>query len=68
MTATNIGARVIQARQRREMTQQDLAVAAGITVTTVSRLETGRNAATLDVIMRLGEALGVDWASLVDGR
>jgi transcriptional regulator with XRE-family HTH domain len=43
MTEPNIlGERVLLSRRRAKLTQQELAVAAGVTATTIARLEQGR--------------------------
>jgi transcriptional regulator with XRE-family HTH domain len=51
---------VREARQRKKMTQDDLAKASGLDQTTISDLETGRNTnPRLDTIRRLAKALGI---------
>lgn len=51
---------VREARQRKRMTQDDLAEASGLDQTTISDLETGRNTnPRLDTIRRLAKALGI---------
>lgn len=56
---------VREARKRKRMTQDDLAKASGLDQTTISDLETGRNAnPRLDTIQRLAEALGIRPAQL----
>lgn len=51
-------------RDRRALTQEELAAAAGVAEATVSRLETGRFAARPKTVKALAEALGVDPAAL----
>lgn len=46
-------------RQRRRMTQLDLADQAGIAVKLLCQIETGRTAGTRDMVVRLAERLGV---------
>lgn len=46
------------------LTQVKLAELAGTTGTTVYRLETGRQNASLGMLKRLGDALGIDPTSL----
>lgn len=49
-----------EARQRRGMTQDDVAEASGLDQTTISDLETGRNTnPRLDTIRRLAKALRI---------
>lgn len=51
---------VREARKRKDMTQDDLAKESGLDQTTISDLETGRNAnPRLDTIRRLAKALGI---------
>ncbi len=47
-------------RLRRLMTQRELALRAGLTVASVSRIETGTTRARISTVWRLAEALNVD--------
>lgn len=47
-------------RLRRLMTQRELAARAGLTVASVSRIETGATRARISTVWRLAEALNVD--------
>lgn len=53
-------------RERRLMTQQELARKAGVTQHTISHLETGRCRPRLATIKKLAIALGVKPATLVE--
>ena len=64
----SIGSRVATTRRAAGMTQQDLAFAAGLSVTTVSKLERGQHEPSVRVLVEIGRALGTDWAWLADGR
>ena len=64
----SIGSRVATTRRAAGMTQQELAVAAGLSVTTVSKLERGQHEPSVRVLVEIGRALGTDWAWLADGR
>jgi transcriptional regulator with XRE-family HTH domain len=46
-------------RQRRGWTQRELAERAGVTQTTIVRLEGGRSEAMISTIRKIAEALGV---------
>jgi transcriptional regulator with XRE-family HTH domain len=60
MDAKQFGARVKELRERAGLNQQGLAERIGMTVRTVSRLETGTQEATWPVVLALAEAFGVD--------
>ncbi len=47
-------------RLRRLITQRELAARAGLTVASVSRIETGTTRARISTVWRLAEALNVD--------
>ena len=51
--------RLRRARERRLLTQADLAARIGGSEATVNRLERGRNPARISTVRRLAEALGV---------
>lgn len=52
-------------RTKREMTQQDLADAIGVTRETLGRQLGGKHKMTLDLLMRISEALDVPVLSLL---
>jgi len=55
-----VGTRVRRARRSRDLTQQQLAAAAGLNVITISRLEKGTaKAVYADTVAALARALGV---------
>lgn len=60
MDAAAIGAKLRDLRTKAGLTQAELAEKAGITVRTVSRLETGSHVATFQVIVLLARSLGTD--------
>lgn len=50
-----------EARQQRNLTQEELAVAAGVEQTTISNIETGKvQSPSWDTVAKLSAALGVD--------
>lgn len=55
-----IGGRIKQARRLRELNQRDLAGRAGISAVAVSNYETGKNAPSSGVLLRIADALRVD--------
>ena len=62
-----LGAKVKFYREKRGWSQEYLAEVAGLHRTYVSGLEHGRRNATLSVLERLGEALDVSVADLLQG-
>ena len=60
-----LGQVIRQLRRTRELTQEELAERAGIHVTFLSRIESGRALPGLDVLERLARALGVTLAEVV---
>lgn len=66
--ATNLrkrfGRRLRTLRRLKDMTQEELAEAAGISVNFVGLIECGKNAPSFDTITRIAEALGVKEAEL----
>jgi transcriptional regulator with XRE-family HTH domain len=59
-----LGKAIRQLREKREITQEGLAEAAGITVRTLSQLETGNSNPTWATVGDIGRALGVSIADL----
>lgn len=56
------------ARTRQDMTLDQLAEAAGVSVATVSRIERGLQQTRIETYQAIGRALGVDWWTLVDNQ
>lgn len=63
---TTVGPRLRALRQERETTLADLAAATGISVSTLSRLESGSRRPTLELLLPLARAHGVTLDQLVD--
>ena len=55
-----------EVRERKFMSQQELADAAGTTKANISRLETGKQKPQMATVRKLAEALGVQPEELVD--
>jgi len=55
-----------EARERALLTQQELAARSGVTVSTISRVESGQQAARISTLRKLAEALGIDAEVLID--
>jgi transcriptional regulator with XRE-family HTH domain len=64
----HIGARLQAAREARGLTQADLGERIGIESVTLSRYETGARGASLTVLARAADELGVTLADLVGDR
>ncbi len=60
-----VGARLRAARRRRETTLADVSAATGISVSTLSRLESGTRRPTLELLLPLAKAYGVTLDELV---
>jgi transcriptional regulator with XRE-family HTH domain len=65
-TLASVGSRLRELRQRREITLADLARTTGISVSTLSRLESGDRRPTLELLLPLARAHGVALDELVD--
>jgi transcriptional regulator with XRE-family HTH domain len=66
-STTLLGARLRAARLHRNLTQQDVAHAAGCSIQTISNLETGIREGRLGTMIALADALGVSIDDLVAG-
>lgn len=53
-------------RMKRNLSQEQLALAAGLTQTGLSKIETGNVSPTIDSIEFIAEALGMDFLDLID--
>jgi transcriptional regulator with XRE-family HTH domain len=61
-----VGPRLRAIRRQRETTLADVAAQTGISVSTLSRLEAGRRRPTLELLLPLAQAYGVQFDELVD--
>lgn len=57
-----------EVRERELLTQEELAQRAGMTQTTISALELGKQEARISTVRRLAAALGVEPKELLDGQ
>ena len=62
----SVGPRLRAVRRRRDVTLAELATATGISVSTLSRLESGRRRPTLELLLPLARAHGIPIDELVD--
>jgi transcriptional regulator with XRE-family HTH domain len=62
-----LGDNLREFRRRAKFTQERLAEKAGISVVFLSLLENGRRTASLDTLLAIARALGVELSSLVQG-
>ena len=60
-----VAARIVQLREERGMTQEQLAAKAGINRVTLARLERAMHQPTLDTLGQLAQALGVGLVKLL---
>src|SRR5579875_4078166 len=65
-TLDSVGERLRSLRTRRELTLAELAAATGISVSTLSRLESGARRPTLELLLPLARVHGVTLDELVD--
>ncbi|HXH78280.1 XRE family transcriptional regulator [Nocardioides sp.] len=65
-TVDAVGPRLKALRQRRDITLSDLSTETGISVSTLSRLETGLRRPTLEQLLPLAQSYGVTLDELVD--
>ncbi len=65
-TLDAVGPRLRRLRQRRDLTLSDLAQETGLSISTLSRLETGLRLPTLEQLLPLARAYGVTLDELVD--
>ena len=65
-TLEAVGPRLRELRRQREVTLNDLAEATGISVSTLSRLESGQRRPTLELLLPLARVHGVSLDELVD--
>lgn len=65
-TLSGVGPRLRELRRRQDTTLTDLSEATGISVSTLSRLESGARRPTLELLLPLAQAYGVTLDDLVD--
>ena len=65
-TLSGVGPRLRELRSRRELTLAELAAETGVSVSTLSRLESGERRPTLELLLPLARAYGVTLDELVD--
>jgi transcriptional regulator with XRE-family HTH domain len=63
--ARDLGRAIRDARRRREMTQEGLALESGLQRKTVHQIETGKTHARIDTLHRIASAIGVPVTSLL---
>src|SRR5882762_4241724 len=64
-TSTMLAANLRRLRERRQLTQQDLAERSGVTRPTLAHLESGEANQTLSVLVRVDQALGTSIEELI---
>lgn len=60
-----IGQRVSEERKKLDWTQSQLAAQSGLSRTAIANIEVGRQRVTLHSLFAIGEALGVDYRTLI---
>lgn len=56
---------IAQARIAKGMTQQQLADAIGVKQSQIAGWETGARKPKIDALMRMADAMGIDWTTLI---
>ncbi|HEY0392669.1 MAG TPA: helix-turn-helix transcriptional regulator [Solirubrobacterales bacterium] len=67
MVAQRFGANLAAARERVDVTQEEIAFRAGLHRTEIGLLERGGRIPRIDTLVKLAGALGVEPADLLDG-
>lgn len=65
-TAARVGARIRYLRQQRELSQERLALDAGLNPAFLGHLERGLKSPTVDTLAKIASALGITLSELVD--
>lgn len=68
MDMTEFGARVRMLRDRRALSQQELAREAGLSTETISRIERARYHPTLDTMVKIAKAFGLTLVGLLEDQ
>ena len=61
-----IGLKIKELRERKNISQQDLAAACNFEKSSMSRIESGRTNLTIGTLLKIGESLGVKLKDIVD--
>jgi transcriptional regulator with XRE-family HTH domain len=67
MVARRVGANLRRARERADLSQEELAVRASLHRTAVGQLERGERVARADTLVKLAGSLGIPPGDLLDG-
>lgn len=67
LTRDRIGQRIAALRKQQGLTQEELAIRAGLQRTHIGRIEAGRYAVTLETVQAIAQALGMT-VDIVDPR
>jgi transcriptional regulator with XRE-family HTH domain len=57
---------IAQARLKKGWTQTQLADAIGVKQTQIANWESGFRKPKMDALMRMGDAMGIDWTTLIN--
>ncbi len=60
MTDPGIGPRLRRVRRARDVTQAQLAEQTGFAISTIGRIEKGRESPRIETLFKLAQALGID--------
>ena len=65
---TFIGPKVRELRQKRSMTQAELASVVGVSPSYINLIERNQRSASLRFLIALSDNLGIDWRDITDGE
>ena len=66
MISEKISKKIKLERNKRDLSQQELALRAGIDKNTVWKIETGQVSPTINTLEKIAKALEIDFATLID--
>lgn len=66
MLNIKLGRKIKYEREKRDLSQLNLALLAGVDKNTIWKIETGQVSPTLETLEKIADALGMDFRELVD--
>ena len=66
MISKKIGLKIKFERQKQGISQENLALEAGLAQNTIYKIESGKVSPTIDSLEKIANALGIDFATLID--
>lgn len=66
MIGDKISKKIKLERTKRDLSQQELALLAGVDKNTIWKIETGQTSPTINTLEKIAQALGMDFSKLTD--